>query len=69
MGIDPTSFTNYGCSMIYGHPQVSTAGRLIIEGIEEAAMLRRRLHAVGRLRRRRLWGSIDTESGIKKELP
>ena len=29
---------NYGCSMIYGHPQGSTATRLIIEGIEETVM-------------------------------
>jgi acetyl-CoA acetyltransferase len=43
MGVDPMSrgdqgFNNYGCSMIYGHPQGPTAGRLIIEGIEEIAM-------------------------------
>jgi acetyl-CoA acetyltransferase len=40
MGVDPfgtkeLGFNNYGCSMIYGHPQGPTAGRLIIEGIEE----------------------------------
>jgi acetyl-CoA acetyltransferase len=43
MGVDPMStgdqgFNNYGCSMIYGHPQGPTAGRLIIEGVEETAM-------------------------------
>lgn len=43
MGVDPMSrgdqgFNNYGCSMIYGHPQGPTAGRLIIEGIEEIAL-------------------------------
>lgn len=38
MHIDLDSFNNYGCSMIYGHPQAPTAGRLIIEGIEETAM-------------------------------
>jgi len=42
MGVDPfgtnePGFNNYGCSMIYGHPQGPTAGRLIIEGIEETA--------------------------------
>ena len=37
-GTDAISFNNYGCSMIYGHPQGPTAGRNIIEGIEEAAM-------------------------------
>jgi acetyl-CoA acetyltransferase len=38
-GIDPMSFNNYGCSMIFGHPQGPTAGRCIIEGIEEVATL------------------------------
>jgi acetyl-CoA acetyltransferase len=43
MGIDPMgteelSFNDYGCSMIYGHPQGPTVGRIIIEGIEEVAM-------------------------------
>jgi acetyl-CoA acetyltransferase len=38
MGTDEIGFNNYGCSMIYGHPQGPTAGRLIIEGIEETAM-------------------------------
>jgi acetyl-CoA acetyltransferase len=37
-GIDPNGFNNYGCSMIYGHPQGPTAGRLIQEGIEEVVM-------------------------------
>ncbi len=35
MGAGSVSFNNYGCSLIYGHPQGPTAGRLIIEGIEE----------------------------------
>jgi acetyl-CoA acetyltransferase len=38
MNIDAESFNNYGSSMIFGHPQGSTATRLIIEGIEEAVM-------------------------------
>lgn len=38
MGTDDPGFNNYGCSMIYGHPQGPTVGRLIIEGIEEVAM-------------------------------
>lgn len=37
--IDVNSFNNYGCSLIFGHPQGPTAGRCIIEGIEETAML------------------------------
>jgi acetyl-CoA acetyltransferase len=38
MGIEAESFNNYGSSMIFGHPQGSTATRLIAEGIEETAM-------------------------------
>jgi acetyl-CoA acetyltransferase len=30
---------NYGCSLIYGHPQGPTAGRAIIEMIEELTIL------------------------------
>jgi acetyl-CoA acetyltransferase len=36
--IDVNEMNNYGCSMIYGHPQGSTATRLIVEGIEETVM-------------------------------
>ena len=36
--IDVNGMNNYGCSLIYGHPQGPTGGRLIIEGIEEVAM-------------------------------
>ncbi|MBW2369968.1 MAG: thiolase family protein [Deltaproteobacteria bacterium] len=39
MNIDVNTFNNYGSSLIFGHPQAATAGRLIIEGIEEAVML------------------------------
>lgn len=39
LGIDPYKFNNYGSSIIYGHPQGPTAGRLIIEGIEETVLL------------------------------
>jgi acetyl-CoA acetyltransferase len=35
MGIDVMKMNNYGCSLIYGHPQGPTAGRGIIEMIEE----------------------------------
>jgi acetyl-CoA acetyltransferase len=38
MAIDADNFNNYGSSVIYGHPQGSTATRLIIEGIEETAI-------------------------------
>ena len=37
-GTDDLGFNNYGCSLIYGHPQGPTAGRIIIEGLEEIAM-------------------------------
>lgn len=35
MGTDVMKMNNYGCSLIYGHPQGPTAGRGIIEMIEE----------------------------------
>lgn len=38
MKIDVYGFNNYGSSLVYGHPQAPTAGRLIIEGIEEAVI-------------------------------
>ena len=39
MDIDVNGFNNFGSSIIFGHPQAPTAGRLIIEGIEELASL------------------------------
>ncbi|OPX93327.1 MAG: Acetyl-CoA acetyltransferase [Syntrophorhabdus sp. PtaB.Bin006] len=39
MGIDVMKFNNYGSSLIYGHPQGPTAGRGIIELIEELTIL------------------------------
>jgi acetyl-CoA acetyltransferase family protein len=39
MGMDVNWMNNYGNSMIYGHPQGPTAGRIIIELLEEVAML------------------------------
>jgi acetyl-CoA C-acetyltransferase len=38
MGVDVNGFNNYGSSLVFGHPQAPTAGRCIIEGIEEVAM-------------------------------
>jgi acetyl-CoA acetyltransferase len=38
LGIDVNTMNNYGCSLIFGHPQGPTAGRSIIEGIEEVVM-------------------------------
>ncbi|MCP4110634.1 MAG: thiolase family protein [Desulfobacteraceae bacterium] len=38
LNIDVNGFNNYGSSLIFGHPQSPTAGRCIIEGIEEVAM-------------------------------
>jgi acetyl-CoA acetyltransferase len=39
LNIDVNGFNNYGSSMIFGHPQAATAGRCIMEGIEEVVML------------------------------
>ena len=39
MGLDIMSMNNYGSSMVYGHPQGPTSGRLIVELIEELAIL------------------------------
>jgi acetyl-CoA acetyltransferase len=39
LGNDVMNMNNYGCSLVYGHPQGPTAGRLIAELIEELAML------------------------------
>ncbi len=36
MGIKIEDFNHYGSSLVFGHPQAPTAGRLIIEGLEEA---------------------------------
>lgn len=38
MGIKPGDMNNYGCSLIWGHPQGSTGARLIIELIEELVL-------------------------------
>ena len=39
MGIDVNWMNNYGNSLIYGHPQGPTAGRIIAELLEEVVML------------------------------
>ena len=39
LGIDVMGFNNYGSPIIYGHPQGPTAGRCMIEMIEEVVML------------------------------
>ena len=38
LGVDVNGMNNYGSSLVFGHPQGPTGGRLIIEGIEETAM-------------------------------
>ena len=38
MDLDVMQMNNYGCSLVFGHPQAPTAARSIIEGIEELAM-------------------------------
>jgi acetyl-CoA acetyltransferase len=37
MGLDVNAMNNFGSSLIFGHPQGPTGGRLIMEGIEELA--------------------------------
>jgi acetyl-CoA acetyltransferase family protein len=39
MDLDVMGMNNYGCSLIYGHPQSPTAGRLIAELLEELVIL------------------------------
>ncbi len=39
MNIDVMKINNYGCSLIYGHPQAPTGGRGVIEMIEELVTL------------------------------
>jgi acetyl-CoA acetyltransferase len=39
MGTDVMKMNNYGSSLVYGHPQGPTAGRLIAELIEEVVLL------------------------------
>jgi acetyl-CoA acetyltransferase len=39
MGIALGTFNNYGCSLIFGHPQGPTGMRWIIELIEELTLL------------------------------
>jgi acetyl-CoA acetyltransferase family protein len=39
MGCDVMKMNNYGCSLVYGHPQAPTAGRLIAEMLEEVVIL------------------------------
>jgi acetyl-CoA acetyltransferase len=38
MDVDLKGMNNYGCSLIYGHPQGPTGTRLIIELIEELVL-------------------------------
>jgi acetyl-CoA acetyltransferase len=38
LGLKAGDFNNYGSSIVWGHPQGSTATRLIIEVIEELAV-------------------------------
>jgi len=39
MGVDVMAMCNYGSSLIYGHPQGPTAGRAIIELVEEMVLI------------------------------
>lgn len=37
-GLDAANFNNYGSSMVFGHPQGPTLGRMLIEAIEETVI-------------------------------
>jgi acetyl-CoA acetyltransferase len=39
LGIDVMKMNNYGSSLIYGHPQAPTAGRIIAEMLEEMVII------------------------------
>ncbi len=39
VGLDLYTMNNFGSTIVYGHPQAPVLGRLMIEGIEELAML------------------------------
>jgi acetyl-CoA acetyltransferase len=39
LGMDVMKFNNYGSSIVFGHPQGPTIGRLTIETIEELVLL------------------------------
>jgi acetyl-CoA acetyltransferase len=38
MQVDVMGMNNYGCSLIFGHPQGPTVGRLLMELIEELVL-------------------------------
>ena len=38
MGVDPDTINNYGSPLVFGHPQGPTAGRCVMELIEELAL-------------------------------
>lgn len=38
MGVDSATMNNYGCSLVWGHPQAPTGTRSVIELIEELAL-------------------------------
>ncbi|MCL7748715.1 thiolase family protein [Halalkalibacter alkaliphilus] len=38
LGIDPMNINNYGSSLVFGHPQAPTVGRMLIEAIEETVL-------------------------------
>jgi acetyl-CoA acetyltransferase len=38
LGLDKKNINNYGTSMVFGHPQGPTMGRLLIEAIEETVI-------------------------------
>ena len=57
LGNDVMKMNNYGCSLVYGHPQAPTAGRIIAEMLGGDGGFGWRVLSLGRLRCRRYWRS------------
>jgi len=38
MGVDPMTMNNFGCSLVFGHPQGPTVARCVVEMIEELVL-------------------------------
>jgi hypothetical protein len=66
MGVDLGRMNNYGCSLVWGHPQGPMGTRAIIELIEELSCGAARLH---RLRRDIMrWSSCSRWGGVGMDL-
>ena len=59
LGIDVMKMNNFGCSLIYGHPQAPTAGQDYRGDVGGDGGFGWRVLSLGRLRRRRYRSSHD----------